>query len=143
VVPSQLEPATGDVREGPSVNITDNAVVQIFHVLSESPIHQSVDVYTTKDEHSDIRTLPFIHPVELKGEKGIPANVNGLFDDGALVNSICKTVFPVLRNTLGALTPSSKTSRMADGTRVPSQGCWSGSRPCYFSTLKYSNYHKY
>jgi hypothetical protein len=114
------------MQKGPSIDIMDNAIVQISHVLSESPIHQSVDVYTTNDEHSDIRTQPFIHPVELKGEKGIPVNVNGLFDNGALFNSICKTVFPALRNTLGALTPLSKTLQMADGTRVPSQGCWSG-----------------
>jgi len=79
-----------------------------------------------KEEDSEVRIQPFIHPVELRGEKGIPSKINGLFDEGALVNSICNTVFPTLQNTLGALGPSLKTLRMADGKRVPSQGRWSG-----------------
>jgi len=67
-----------------------------------------------------------VHPVELKGEKEISVKITGLFDDGALVNSICKTVFPSLRRTLGELTPSTKTLRMANGAHVPSSGRWFG-----------------
>jgi hypothetical protein len=66
-------------------------------------------MYTTREEDSEVRTQPFIHPVELRGEKGIPLKIDGLFDEGALVNSICNTKFPSLQSTLGALTPSSKT----------------------------------
>ena len=64
--------------------------------------------------------------MELKGEKGIPSSVDGLFDGGAMINSICNRVFPILQSTLGTLVPSMKTLRMADRTRVPSQGRWSG-----------------
>jgi hypothetical protein len=126
IVPGQHKPATGDAQEGPSVGTTDNAVVHSSNVTSESSNHHCVDIYTMEEENLETRTLPFIHPVELKGEKGIPSSVDGLFDGGAMINSICNTVFPVLQSTLGALTPSMKTLRMADGTRVPSQGCWSG-----------------
>jgi hypothetical protein len=69
---------------------------------------------------------PFIHAVELKGRKGIAASVEGLFDDGALVNSICNSTFALLRERLGNLTPSSKTLLMADGARISSHGRWSG-----------------
>jgi len=64
--------------------------------------------------------------VELKGVKGTPTNVDGLFDEGALVNSICNQKFPSLQRTLGVLTPSSKILRMADGRRVFSDGRWCG-----------------
>jgi hypothetical protein len=97
------------VREGPPISITDNAVVQTSHVTSEPSKYHCVDIYTTKEEDSEVRTRPFIHPVELRGKKGIPSRVDGLFDDGALINSICNKVFPTLQNTLGALTPSLKT----------------------------------
>jgi len=61
----------------------------------------------------------------LKGE-GAAVEVNGLFDDGAMVNSICNSTFTLLKDTLGELVPSRRTLRMADGTCVPSHGCWSG-----------------
>ena len=114
------------MREGPPISITDNAVVHTSHVTSEPPKYHDVDIYTTKEEDSEVRTRPFIHPVELRGEKRIPLKVDGLFDEGVMISLICNKVFPTLQNTLRALTPSLKTLQMADGTHVPSQGCWSG-----------------
>jgi hypothetical protein len=108
------------MQEGPPISITDNAIVQTSHVTSEPPNYHHVDIYTTKEEDSEVRTRPFIHPVELRGEKGIPSKIDGLFDEGAMVNSICNTVFPTLQGTLGASIPFLKTLQMADGTRVPS-----------------------
>jgi hypothetical protein len=52
--------------------------------------------------------------------------MDGLFDDGAMVNSICKDKFALRKDTLGKLTTSEKSLRMADGTIVPSYGRWSG-----------------
>jgi len=51
--------------------------------------------------------------------------MKGLFDDGAMVNSICKSAFALLKDKLGKLAPSQRTLCMADGTFVPSNGCWS------------------
>jgi hypothetical protein len=82
-------------------------------------------LYTTGDD-TEATTQPFVHEVELKGKKGSKAKIKGLFDDGAMVNSICNKAFTALRNTLGALTTSRKTLRMADGTLVPSHGQWIG-----------------
>ena len=75
IVPSQHKPATGDTQEGPSVGTMDNAVVHSSNVTSESSTHHCVDIYTMEEENLETRTLPFIHPVELKGEKGIPSRI--------------------------------------------------------------------
>ena len=87
----------------------DNPVARVSNVLSNSPNHHCIDLYTSESNDLETTTWPFIHTVELKGKKGITQNVKGLFDKGALVNSICNQVFAALRHTLGALTPSSKT----------------------------------
>jgi len=97
------------MREGPPISITDNAIVHTSHVTSEPPKYHDVDIYATKEEDSEVRTRPFIHPVELRGKKRIPSMVDGLFDEGAMISLICNKVFPTLQNTLGTLTPSSKT----------------------------------
>jgi len=52
--------------------------------------------------------------------------IEGLFDDGALVNSICNSKFATLQARLGKPTPSTKTLLMADGARIASRGCWMG-----------------
>ena len=85
----------------------DNAIVEP-HVSLEVPIHHDIDLYTTGDK-SETATHPFIHKVKLKGKRGFKAKIEGLFNDGALVNRICHMVFAVLRSMLGALTPSRKT----------------------------------
>jgi hypothetical protein len=69
---------------------------------------------------------PFIHTVELKGRKGITATVEGLFDNGAMVNSICNLTFASLHGRLGNPTPSTNTLLMTDGARVSSHGRWFG-----------------
>jgi len=104
----------------------DNAVDEIPHVPSDLTINPCVDLYAIGQNDSESITQPFIHAVELKGIKGTATNVDGLFDEGALVNSICNQVFPSLQRTLGALTPSSKILRMADGRRIFSDGRWCG-----------------
>jgi hypothetical protein len=122
--PSQPKPVTGDMQRGPSSTITNNAVANISHVSSQVPNDNLVSVYSTRKSESDAVMHPFIHPVELKGEKKTSVKIAGLFNDGALVNSICKAVYPSLRGKLGNLTPSTKTLRMANGTNVPSSGRW-------------------
>ena len=89
-----------------------------------------------QDSELNTTTHPFVHTVDLKGKKGVPVKIAGLFDDGALVNSICKTVFPSLRRTLGELSPSTKTLRMANGAHVPSSGRWFGDVSLGGRTLK-------
>jgi hypothetical protein len=51
-----------------------------------------------KDSPSRVQPFiqPFIHTVELKGRRGITTAVKGLFDDGAMVNSICNLAFASL-----------------------------------------------
>ena len=73
-----------------------------------------------------MRTLPFTHMVQLKSNAGILTKIRGLFDDGALVNSLCKSTYKSLQTNLGRLTPSRQQLHMANGTVVPSTGRWMG-----------------
>ena len=89
------------------------------------PIDQSILALTCtplEKNEWETATKPFVHAVELKGQNGGTSSVEGLFDNGALVNSICKNTFRSLRNALGPLTPSSKILWMADGRQIPSDG---------------------
>ena len=107
--PSQPEPVTGDMQKGLSSTLKDNAVANVSHVLSQTPNNNIVSIYSVQENESDTITHPFVHSVELKGEKGIPVKITGLFNDGTLVNTICKMKFLLLKPTLGELTPSLKT----------------------------------
>ena len=72
------------------------------------------------------KTIPFTHMVGLKGERGIITNIKGLFDDGAMVNSLCKSIYTSMQSILGNLLPSSRTQRMANGSHIPLAGRWVG-----------------
>jgi hypothetical protein len=102
-VPGRPELAAGDMQGGPP-SIADNAVANVSHVSSQVRNDNLIDAYSVQESESDTATCPFIHPVELKGEKGISTKVPGLFDNGAMISSICKTVFLSLKKTLGELT---------------------------------------
>lgn len=113
------------MQEGPSSTLTDNAVANISHVPhvpSQTTNDNIVSIYLVRESEPDVVTRPFVHAVELKGERQIPVKIKGLFDDGALVNAICKTTFPSLKGVLGEPTPSTRTLQMADGAHVPSSG---------------------
>jgi len=81
-------------------------------------------------EKPEIATWPFTHEVELKGKKGIRLKIEGLFDDGAMVNSIYKSIFASLGNRLGPLTPSLKTQNTVDGGQVMCTVKWVLVRKC-------------
>ena len=51
-------------------------------------------------------------------------NIRGLFDDGAMVNSLCKATYLSMKESLGSLLPSTCTLCMANGMIVPSTGKW-------------------
>jgi hypothetical protein len=121
----------GDKQNGPSTKNADInhniPLVNISHVSLSVPNHNSVSLYTvrySKDRFQHIQ--PLIHMVGLKGKSGLMTKVEGLFDDGALVNSICNSMFATLRDQLGELIPSNKTLLMADGAQILSHGQWVG-----------------
>src|SRR5882762_1869955 len=81
----ELEPVTGDIQQGPSDSNMDNAIVEIHHVPSQLPIKPCVNLYAIGWNDLESITWPFIHTVELKGVKGTATNMDGLFNEGALV----------------------------------------------------------
>jgi len=105
----------------------DNAVAKTSHVTSNFSNNNCVDLCVIGGIPSEEEpTNPFVHPVELRGEAGGMVKIEGLFDDGAMVNSISEKIFALVKDALGELAASEKALRMADGTIVPSRGRWSG-----------------
>jgi hypothetical protein len=121
------EPTAGELQDGPLPSKTDNAVAETPHVTSNFSNNNCVDLCVIGGTPSEEEpTNPFVHPVELRGEAGDMVKIDGLFNDGAMVNSICEKIFALMKYALGELAASKKALRMADGTIVPSQGRWSG-----------------
>src|SRR5258705_13352508 len=119
------------MQEGPPTTnpdvISNLPLVDMPNVSSSVLNDNHINMYTVGyNKDGPLRVQPFIHTVELKGRRGITAAVKGLFDDGAMVNSICNLTFASLRGRLGNATPSTNTLLMADGTRVSSHGRWFG-----------------
>ena len=129
-VPTVAEPAVGDkLTEGPSIPIntyTDILPCVQPHVTFEAPNESVVDLYIADLTEKVEKTIPFTHMVGLKGKKGITTNIKGLFDNGAMVNSLCKSIYTSMWSILGNLLPSSRTLHMANGSHVPSAGRWVG-----------------
>ena len=52
--------------------------------------------------------------------------IRGLFDDGALVNVMCSSVFNKIKKRLSSGVNSKRQLRMANGSIVPSEAHWEG-----------------
>ena len=126
-VPYPNAPRVGDVQYGPPTNSSlSNHLIE--HVITPSQAkHDIIDLYTVGERDGNATTTrPFVHQVELQGTKGGFVYLKGLFDNGAMVNAICSTLFRRLSHILGHLQPSTKMLRMADGSHVKSHGQWVG-----------------
>ena len=127
---SLAELTVGDKStEGPSIPInTDTDILLCIqpHVTFEAPNESVVDLYIANLTEKIEKTIPFTHMVGLKGEKGIIMNIKGLFNNGTMVNSLCKSVYTSMWGCLGNLLPLSCTLCMVNGSCVPSAGRWVG-----------------
>ena len=109
-VPTAAELVVGDEsKKGPSnLILTDNATIHMSPLVqSEIPNKNTSDLYIVEPVLNSKKTKPFAYMVRLKGKGGVVTNIKGLFDNGAMVNSICKTVYTVIKDKLGSLPPSS------------------------------------
>jgi hypothetical protein len=103
---------------------TDTAPIVSTNTVYHIPKHETIDPYAI--ERDALPAKPFIHPINLRGPQGIPHKIRSLFDDGAMVNSMCTSTYKKYKDRLGALFPSRMTLRMANGAKIPSQGQWTG-----------------
>ena len=130
-VPTVPEPVVRDeIKKGPPNSIAtpmDNTVpLTTHHVQPDVLNDNTAELYTMSADSDETKTLPFIHAVGLKSETGTLMNIKGLFDDGVMVNLLCKSMYKLLENNLGKLTTSWHQLQMANGTVVPSIGKWTG-----------------
>ncbi|THU98761.1 hypothetical protein K435DRAFT_660282, partial [Dendrothele bispora CBS 962.96] len=70
--------------------------------------------------------MPFVHQIAIVGVNGKLVEVDGLFDDGAMVAAMSASVFQRLCGEIGQLVYSGCKLRMANGVEVPSIGRWRG-----------------
>ena len=90
-------------------------------IACEPTEFEIVDLYSVGYEQKKKATLPFIHMLSLEGPKGEVVRIRGLFDDGALVNAMCSSVFEKVKKRLGRGIPSKRQLRMANGSVIPSE----------------------
>ena len=116
------------MKKGPSnLILMDNTIIHTSPLVqSEIPNKNTSDLYIAEPVLSSKKTNLFTYMVRLRGKGGIVTNIKGLFDDGAMVNSICKTAYATIKDKLGNLHPSSQTLHMANGACVLSLGKWVG-----------------
>ncbi|KZP23046.1 hypothetical protein FIBSPDRAFT_667142, partial [Athelia psychrophila] len=69
---------------------------------------------------------PFLHKLKLHGPRGEIVRIQGVFDDGAMVNVISTEAFGKFKHRLVEAGPSISMLKMADGSLVRSGGRWGG-----------------
>ena len=120
-VPVPHMPRVRDMQYGSSMDYLSS------NVITQTSEHDIINLYTVGASAENTKVMqPFIHQVKLQGTKRGTVYIQGLFDEGALVNSICSSIFKKLQHLLGHLQLSNKTLRMADGNRVKLHGQWVG-----------------
>jgi len=122
-IPSPCEEQARDEQDSPlkpQLNLSECTDEKLLHCE-----HDIIDLYTVKENEKEHTTKPFTHTVGLRGPERT-ASVTALFDNGAMVNSICQSVYQQIRDTIGRLEPSSKKLRMANGAVEASVGRWTG-----------------
>jgi hypothetical protein len=70
--------------------------------------------------------LPFLQNTSCVGPQGEIVQVKALFDEGAMISTMCSVTFNKVKHRLGNWAPSSKSLCMANRTIVWSQAKWKG-----------------
>ena len=115
------------MQYGPPTNssLSNHLIEHVITLLQAK--HDIIDLYTVREKDGNTTiTQPFIHQVRLQGRKGGLVYLKGLFDNGAMINTICSSLFRRISHILGRLQPSMKTLCMADGSHVKLHGQWVG-----------------
>lgn len=114
---------------------TTQAVSNVSRVLHASqPVSDgsnAIDIYTTLSQTGNTtgtknKTVPFVNNVTIKNDNGELVRIRALFNDGAMVNAMCTTVFETVKHRLRGWTHSSQTLRMANGSVIPATAQWTG-----------------
>jgi len=101
------------------------------HVSSHNRLH-SVDLYSVEANPGNPttnempKTVPFIHPIELRSTTGEVVRIRALFDDGAMTSAMCTTVFSTVKHRLKGWKTSTRTLRMANGAIIKAEAEWAG-----------------
>ncbi|KAG1738816.1 uncharacterized protein EDB91DRAFT_1248976 [Suillus paluster] len=91
-----------------------------------------VDLYsvghltTTKDQLDGKEAAPFMHHISLEGPQGEAVRIRGLFDDGAMISTMCTSIYDKVKHRLGNWSQSTRKLQMANRNIVNSSTKWNG-----------------
>ncbi|KAG2344276.1 hypothetical protein BDR05DRAFT_837244, partial [Suillus weaverae] len=85
-----------------------------------------VNLYSADEEKSQNTCLPFLQNIAFAGPQGETVRVTALFDEGAMISTMCTSTFDKIKHRLGNWNPSNKRLQMANGITVPSHVVWKG-----------------
>ena len=102
-------------RRGGALPVDKVVIPDMSSMYNEMMNSNIFDLYEVGNLREEDRSLPFVHGVELAGPNGEVVRFRSMFDDGASVNAIDKTLYQTLKGRLMALMPSQTILRMADG----------------------------
>lgn len=99
--------------------------------VSNNAIDETVDIYTASAQADDAdsksnKTVPFVQNITIDNVNGERIRVRALFDDGAMINAMCTTVFETVKHRLKGWIACSRPLRMANGTIIPAVAQWTG-----------------
>jgi hypothetical protein len=117
--------------------------VQTVHAWSEEPSvdeqpkppstknkYQVCDLYAVRGasaaEEAEEQAKPFVHEVRLLGPSREVVRVCAIFNDGAMIGTMCITIYEKVKHRLQGWCPSQRVLCMANGTLVKSQATWTG-----------------
>ena len=95
-------------------------------ISSNSNECEITDLYTVGYKAKEAHITPFIHTIKIEGPQGEVVRIRGLFNKGALVNTMSSTVFEKVKMRLGPGTVSNQKLRMENGFVITSKAHWTG-----------------
>lgn len=124
VVPTERRVLSKDRRqahENHNICIDENAHMSD----STTEINDVVDLYHACPT-GERNAILFVHKVELMGQGDKSIEINALFDDGAMVNTMSLKFYLENKEGMGQLEESKMRLRMANGEITKTKGKWKG-----------------
>jgi hypothetical protein len=119
-VPTQSEEPSGDHHPEPPLNSESHTEIE----------YDMCDLYAvggsgvvSKNEPAE---RPFVHKVQLLGPKGEIVRVHVVFNDSAMICTMCAQIYKKVKHQLKGWQPSKCVLHMANGALVKSQAMWTG-----------------
>src|ERR1700736_4196034 len=100
IVSTHIESLHGD-RDSDSTACTPNMGTKMYSTPTKVQIVDLYAVGSEEPEEFEINPLPevpFVHSITLRGTEGRIVCVRGMFDSGAMVNTMCSSIYETIKH---------------------------------------------